>query len=91
MQLCLAPGIIQSPTAAANYNLDVFEEAKKRLPPHRTGRPDEVSGAVCFLLSPAANFISGTCIKVDCAGSLYSPLFHVIEGKLLKYIPVPCA
>jgi len=78
-----APGIIRSPTAAANYQVgvDVFEEAKKRLPPYRTGVPDEVSGAVCFLLSPAASFITGACVNVDCGGSLYAALYHHIEGE----------
>ncbi|XP_021962925.1 peroxisomal trans-2-enoyl-CoA reductase [Folsomia candida] len=88
---CVAPGVIQSPTAAANYNVDVFEEAKKRLPSWRTGRPDEVSGAVCFLLSPAARFISGTCLNIDAAGSLYSPLFHNVDehDKLPEYKWIP--
>ena len=77
---CVAPGVIQSPTAAANYSVDVFEAAKGNLPSQRTGVPEEVSGSVCFLLSPAASFISGTVLKVDCAGSLYSSLFWKIDG-----------
>ncbi|ODM89021.1 Peroxisomal trans-2-enoyl-CoA reductase [Orchesella cincta] len=60
--------------AAANYSdsVNFFEAMREKLPPQRTGIPDEVSGAVCFLLSPAASFISGACLNVDCASSLYT-------------------
>jgi hypothetical protein len=76
----VAPGVIESSSAAANYSVDVFEAAKEKLPPRRTGIPEEVSSSVCFMLSPAASFISGTVLKIDCAGSLYSPLFWQIDG-----------
>jgi citronellol/citronellal dehydrogenase len=29
------------------------------------GTESEVSAAICFLLSPAAAFISGSCLRVD--------------------------
>lgn len=76
----VAPGVIYSPSAANNYNIDVFREAKAELPPQRTGVVEEVASSVCFLLSPGASFISGTCLKVDGGGSLYSRLYWNIEG-----------
>lgn len=76
----IAPGIIESHTAAANYKIKVFEEVKEHLPSKRTGVPDEVSSAVCFLLSPGASFISGATLKVDCGSSLYTRLFWNISG-----------
>jgi citronellol/citronellal dehydrogenase len=35
------------------------------VPLQRLGTESEVSAAICFLLSPAAAFTSGTCLKVD--------------------------
>ncbi|XP_028519660.1 peroxisomal trans-2-enoyl-CoA reductase isoform X2 [Exaiptasia diaphana] len=66
----VAPGIIYSPTAAENYDIDIFSRIKERLPYKRCGTPEEVSGAVCFLLSPAASYITGATIKIDGASSL---------------------
>jgi peroxisomal trans-2-enoyl-CoA reductase len=67
----VAPGIIYSPTAADNYPPGFLEAMKADVPAHRLGTPEEVSAAVCFLLSPGAQYISGTTLRVDCASSLY--------------------
>jgi len=63
----VAPGIIAS-SGQATYD----EATKKRLlkrrltmPTKRYGNEAEVSGAVAFLLSPAASFISGETLRVD--------------------------
>lgn len=37
----------------------------RHVPLGRLGTESEVSAAICFLLSPAAAFISGSCIRVD--------------------------
>lgn len=76
---CVAPGIIFSETAAANYQENIFQALIPQIPAKRLGKPEEVSAAVCFLLSPAAAYITGETIKVDGASSLYSSLFHVPE------------
>nr|XP_026694592.1 peroxisomal trans-2-enoyl-CoA reductase-like isoform X1 [Ciona intestinalis] len=67
----VAPGTIFSETAVANYPPNTFDEAKKIQPSCRLGVPEEISGVVCFLLSPAASFITGETVKVDGAQSLY--------------------
>jgi len=75
----VAPGIIFSPTAEANYSFPILDLAKDKIPVKRLGTPAEVSAAVCFLLSPAASFISGATLRVDAGGSLYSPQMWNIE------------
>lgn len=83
----VAPGIIYSDTAASNYSVDVFAAALPGLPARRCGTPEEVSAAVCFLLSPAASYISGASLRVDCAGSLYGPLLWPIAENHEKLPP----
>ena len=61
----VAPGTIFSQTARDNYAYDVFDMAKPHIPAKRLGTPDEVASAVCFLMSPAAAFITGTTLTVD--------------------------
>ncbi|XP_041371964.1 peroxisomal trans-2-enoyl-CoA reductase-like [Gigantopelta aegis] len=69
----VAPGSsIYSETAADNYgDTDIFKRVLPNIPAKRLGLTEEVSGAVCFLLSPAASYISGETVKVDAGGSLY--------------------
>ncbi|MES2609848.1 MAG: SDR family oxidoreductase [Pseudomonadota bacterium] len=63
----VAPGYIASsgmdnyPPAAA----DMLRAMRHTVPQGRFGTEAEVSAAVVFLLSPAANFISGTTVRVD--------------------------
>lgn len=70
----LEPGCIYSESAAKNYSSDLFSIVRPRLPAKRTGTPQEVSSAVCFLLSPGASYISGTSLQVDAATHLYPSL-----------------
>jgi citronellol/citronellal dehydrogenase len=42
-----------------------FSEMPKFVPLKRIGTEAELSAAIAFLLSPAAGFISGSCIRVD--------------------------
>lgn len=69
----VAPGTIFSKTAADNYQMDVFEMVKPHIPAKRLGTPAEISAAVCFLLSPAAAYITGSTLTVDGGSTLYSP------------------
>jgi len=74
----VAPGVIYSDSAAANYPPGFLAAAAKDLPTHRLGTPEEVSSAVAFLLSPAARYISGSTLRVDGASSLYRRTGFVI-------------
>ncbi|GFO30097.1 peroxisomal trans-2-enoyl-coa reductase-like [Plakobranchus ocellatus] len=81
---CVAPGSsIVSPTAAANYgDLNVFDGIGATIPMKRTGTVEEVSSAVCFLLSPGASFITGETIRIDGGQSFYTtPTYSLPDSK----------
>jgi citronellol/citronellal dehydrogenase len=64
---CVAPG------GVASSGFDTYEpeaqqvilEFPKAIPMQRYGNVAEVSGAIVYLLSPVASFITGSCIRVD--------------------------
>lgn len=63
----VAPGWIAS-SGMDTYPPDMqatIRGLKAHLPLQRLGTESEVSAAICFLLSPAAAFISGTTLRVD--------------------------
>uniref|UniRef100_A0A674HW33 Peroxisomal trans-2-enoyl-CoA reductase n=2 Tax=Terrapene triunguis TaxID=2587831 RepID=A0A674HW33_9SAUR len=76
----VAPGVIFSETAVANYNElgeEMFKNYIEKIPAKRLGLPEEVSPTVCFLLSHAASFITGETVKVDAGQSLYSSTWEI--------------
>ena len=81
----VAPGIIWS-SGVDNYDpafQEVFRNMKDTIPARRLGTEEEVSGAVCFLLSPAAAFITGATLRVDGGGSLWQMPFPIEEHNRL--------
>ena len=48
-----------------------------RIPAKRLGTESEVSAAVCFLLSPAAAYVTGETLRVDGGSSIYRQLAPV--------------
>ncbi|XP_053527281.1 peroxisomal trans-2-enoyl-CoA reductase isoform X2 [Artibeus jamaicensis] len=79
---CVAPGIIYSQTAFDNYSHltpEVVGRYIKAIPAKRIGVPEEVSSMVCFLLSPAASFITGQVVAVDGAQSLHNPAYDITD------------
>lgn len=69
----VAPGLINS-SGMRNYPSDItqhLDDIAREIPAGRMGTECEVAGAVTFLLSPAASFISGATLRVDGGGTLY--------------------
>ncbi len=63
----VAPGWIAS-SGMDNYPPEMaplIKQLPKMTPANRLGTESEVSAAIVFLLSPAAAFISGACVRVD--------------------------
>lgn len=66
----VAPGMIES-SGFDNYEgagVDAIRAYPERVPAKRYGTVAEVSAATVFLLSPAAAYITGTCLRVDGGG-----------------------
>jgi NAD(P)-dependent dehydrogenase (short-subunit alcohol dehydrogenase family) len=60
----VAPGYF--PTKMTDYLVRTVEDRMRRLSPlQRLGREGELKGAVVFLASPAADFITGQVLAVD--------------------------
>lgn len=62
----VAPGWISTPlTGALRADKSRSQAILSRTPLNRWGQPDDVTGAVLFLCSPAAGFITGTTLAID--------------------------
>ena len=62
----VAPGfIVTEQSARARSNPSFVSAVTERTPLKRWGLPDDIAGAVQFLASSSAAFITGTCLEVD--------------------------
>lgn len=64
----IAPGAIASSgldTYDPRHRKYIQDQVSGEVPLNRFGSESEVSAAIVFLLSPAAAFITGTCVRVD--------------------------
>ena len=71
-----------APGSIASSGLDTYDEADtdfirsrvaREIPLQRFGTEAEVSAAIVFLLSPAASFITGSCVRIDGGAPNYKP------------------
>jgi NAD(P)-dependent dehydrogenase (short-subunit alcohol dehydrogenase family) len=61
----IAPGLIVTPLTAGLLNTDKHRHYEKKILLGHLGQPDDCAGAATFLLSPAANYITGQIIVID--------------------------
>lgn len=74
----VAPGFIASSGMDRydpSFALTVIPMMSATIPARRMGDEDEISGAIVFLLSPAASYVSGACLCIDGGSSLNTKLF----------------
>ena len=63
---CIAPGLIRTDFARALWEDDATRKASEREAAlGRIGEPDEMAGAVVYLASPAASFVTGQTLVLD--------------------------
>ena len=60
----VAPGLIRTGIHAAAGDPGRLERVAGRIPVGRVGEPDEVSGAIAWLLGAEADYVSGTTVRI---------------------------
>jgi NAD(P)-dependent dehydrogenase (short-subunit alcohol dehydrogenase family) len=70
----VAPGTIRTPRSRSERDLPVSPAEHSVIPLGRQGRPEDIAGAVLFLLSDLAAFVSGAVLVVD-GGSSARPSY----------------
>ena len=62
----VAPGFIETEQSArSRKDPDHVSSVTDRTPMSRWGQPEDISGPVLFLASPASAFVTGACLAVD--------------------------
>jgi NAD(P)-dependent dehydrogenase (short-subunit alcohol dehydrogenase family) len=61
----LLPGATDTKFASALIHSPLFDKMKWHIPMGRAAQPDEMAGAVLYLVSPAASYTTGVCLNVD--------------------------
>jgi 2-hydroxycyclohexanecarboxyl-CoA dehydrogenase len=59
---CVSPGVIATPMSAPNQ--EIVAKLVRKVPMKRVGLPEDVAKSVAFLLSPAADYITGQILSV---------------------------
>lgn len=63
---CIPPGRIMSDQIRRNYTPEYRAwQSEHEIPMGRYGEPEDIAALICFLVSPLAQYITGTVIPVD--------------------------
>lgn len=60
----------------------LIPQLKKHVPLGRIGVEAEVSAVICFLLSPAASFVTGITVPIDGGAPLGTALYPIVQGRV---------
>lgn len=61
----IAPGIIETETTHQTFPEEALQSYQAQVPLRRLGRPEDLTGLVVFLTSPAAAYVTGQVYSVD--------------------------
>jgi 3-oxoacyl-[acyl-carrier protein] reductase len=70
----VSPGSVRTPAVEDLLTAEQRERDEITTPLHRTGRPDDIAGAVLFFASELSSFVSGQMLLVDGGASVRFPL-----------------
>jgi citronellol/citronellal dehydrogenase len=72
----VAPGVIRS-SGTAQYPPELLERAISQIPLKRAGTVEETAAAIVFLASPAAQYITGTTLRLDGGQALWGQTWEI--------------
>ena len=62
----VAPGLVRSKMTAITWeDADRLAATERQVPLGRIGEPDDIAGAILFLSSPLASYVTGTSLIID--------------------------
>jgi citronellol/citronellal dehydrogenase len=72
----VAPGVIRS-SGTAQYPPQLLERAISQIPLKRAGTVEETAAAIVFLVSPAAQYITGATLRLDGGQALWGNTWEI--------------